>query len=195
MSPWEFSLSGGIDSSTVAAFSARALAESGQRVQTFSVGFSSAEHDESPMARRVADHIGADHHELRVEDEGFDLELLDRIVDHVGQPLADVSCIPTYQVCKAAREEVKVVLSGDGGDELFGGYDHMFWAARVRRTGEQWPGFLAPHRYGPAGRGRPACPLEPGCQGPARAQGHGPDLPLSARNRCASCTRCGRARR
>ncbi len=120
----------------------------GRPLKTFSVGFARADHDESALARRVAAHIGSEHHELRIPDEGFTLDVLDRTIDHVGQPLGDTSCIPTYAVSKLAAEHVPVVLSGDGGDEFFGGYDHMFWAARVRRTAERSPRFL--RRFGHA---------------------------------------------
>jgi len=131
-------LSGGIDSSTVAALSARATSAP---LHTFNVGFASPEFDESEVARDVARHIGSEHHEMRVENAEFDPALLDRIVDHVGQPLGDLSCIPTWMVSKFAREEVTVILSGDGGDEFFGGYDHMKWAARVQRMADRTPAF------------------------------------------------------
>ncbi len=129
-------LSGGIDSSTVAAFAARAKDAS---IHSFNVGFASPDFDESAIARSVAQHIGSVHHELRVEDASFDPAILDVIVDHVGQPLGDLSCIPTYLVSKYARNEVTVILSGDGGDEFFGGYDHMHWAARVQRVRAKTP--------------------------------------------------------
>ncbi len=132
-------LSGGIDSSTVAAFAVR---EAGGAIDTFSVGFTRPDYDESALARGVARHLGTRHHEVRVEDARFEVSTFDRIVEHVGQPLGDASCIPTWIVSRLAREHVKVVLSGDGGDELFGGYDHMFWAALVRRVGEQTPAGL-----------------------------------------------------
>lgn len=132
-------LSGGVDSSTVAACAAR---HAGRRVQSFSVGFSRREYDESHMARAVARHLDTEHHEVRIEDARFDPATLDLILDHVGQPLGDTSCIPTYAVSRLASRHVKVVLSGDGGDEFFGGYDHMFWAARVRRVGERTPRLL-----------------------------------------------------
>lgn len=132
-------LSGGIDSSTVAAFAARA---SEGPLHSFNVAYANADYDESSIAREVAAHLGTEHHEIRVEDSAFDLEILDRVVDHVGQPLGDLSCIPTWMVSRFAREEVKVILSGDGGDELFGGYDHMFWAAKVRRVSERAPSLV-----------------------------------------------------
>jgi len=129
-------LSGGIDSSTVAALSARAAK---RPIKSFTVGFAHPDFDESTIARAVAEHIGTEHRELRVEDAGFDPALLDRIVDHVGQPLGDLSCIPTWLVSRFARDEVTVILSGDGGDEFFGGYDHMKWAARVQRVAAGTP--------------------------------------------------------
>jgi asparagine synthase (glutamine-hydrolysing) len=132
-------LSGGIDSSTVAAYAARAARESGRKLQSFSIGFARRDYDESELARAVAKHLGAEHHEARIEDAQFSLPALDQILDHVGEPLGDTSCIPTYAVSKLAASQVKVVLSGDGGDEMFGGYDHMFWAARVRRIAESTP--------------------------------------------------------
>lgn len=138
-------LSGGIDSSTVSAFAARSA---GRPLKTFCIGFDRPDYDESALARRVAAHIGTEHHELRIPSGGFALDVLDRTIDHVGQPLGDTSCIPTYAVSKLAAEHVPVVLSGDGGDEFFGGYDHMFWAARVRRTAERAP--LALRRFGHA---------------------------------------------
>ena len=132
-------LSGGIDSSTVAAFATRATH---RPLKSFSVGFADARYDESALAREVARHLGTEHHEIRMESAGFEPAFLDDVVEHVGQPLADISCIPMLAVSRFAREEVTVVLSGDGGDELFGGYDHMFWAARVRRAGERTPRVL-----------------------------------------------------
>lgn len=125
-------LSGGIDSSTVAAYAAQVVHASGERLKTFSIGFDDPEYDESSLARAVSRHLGTDHRELRLSSGEFELATLDRILDHVGQPLGDTSCIPTLAVCELAAREVKVALSGDGGDELFGGYDHMFWAARMR---------------------------------------------------------------
>lgn len=135
-------LSGGVDSSTVAAFASHAVRKRGERLKSFSVGFARADYDESELARQVAQHLDTEHHEIRIEDAQFELEMLDLILDHVGQPLGDTSCIPTYAVSKLAAEHVKVVLSGDGGDEFFGGYDHMFWAARMRRVADSTPAAL-----------------------------------------------------
>jgi asparagine synthase (glutamine-hydrolysing) len=155
-------LSGGIDSSTVAAYACR---HASTRIKTFSVRFSKAEYDESHVARQVAAHLGTDHHEMFIADGSFDPALLDLIVDHVGQPLADISCIPTYLVARFARQHVKVVLSGDGGDELFGGYDYIAWAGRVRRVAEWVPrsvrraALTALNTLAPLAYGRLATPI------------------------------------
>jgi asparagine synthase (glutamine-hydrolysing) len=132
-------LSGGIDSSTVAAYASRAARERGERLKTFSVGFERPDYDESELAREVARHLGTEHYETRIGAGQFQVEVLDRVLDHVGQPIGDTSCIPTLALAELAAQHVKVALSGDGGDEMFGGYDHMFWAARVRMLTETTP--------------------------------------------------------
>lgn len=109
-------LSGGLDSSTIVAFMTR---HSSGPVQTFSVGFEDLI-DELPYARQVAKLYGTDHHELQMSMPLGDL--LDEMVSVYDEPFADSSNIPTYVVAQFARRSVKVVLSGDGGDELFGGY-------------------------------------------------------------------------
>jgi asparagine synthase (glutamine-hydrolysing) len=110
-------LSGGLDSSAVVA-TMRDLGES--EIHTFAIGFEEESFDESPYARRVADHLGSIHHEahasLRAADLLFDL------VRHYGQPYGDASAIPTWHLCRETRRHVTVALSGDGGDELFCGY-------------------------------------------------------------------------
>lgn len=111
-------LSGGVDSSAVALFAAEA---GSHPVKTFSVGFEDAGFDESRFARRVASAIGAEHHELRIADAP--VELLDDLVWHYDQPFGDSSAVPTWQIARATRADVTVVLTGDGGDEAFAGYD------------------------------------------------------------------------
>jgi asparagine synthase (glutamine-hydrolysing) len=119
-------LSGGVDSSAVVGFMARA---SSRPVQTFSIGFDEPQFDELEHARRVARHFGTDHHEFIVKPDA--LAILDRLVWHFDEPFADSSAIPTWYVSEIARQHVTVVLSGDGGDELFGGYDRYFPPPRV----------------------------------------------------------------
>jgi len=121
-------LSGGVDSSIVVGLMARA---SSRPVKTFSIGFDEPEFDELEHARRVATHFGTDHHEFVVRPDG--LSILDRLIEHFDEPFADSSAIPTWYVSEMARRHVTVVLSGDGGDELFGGYDRYLPHPRVAR--------------------------------------------------------------
>lgn len=111
-------LSGGIDSSSVVAYMRRASAG---RLPTFSIGFDDTTYNELPYARVVARQFATEHHEevLQVDI----LSMAEALVAHLDEPFADFSVFPTYLVSQVARREVKVVLSGDGGDELFGGYD------------------------------------------------------------------------
>ena len=111
-------LSGGVDSSIVVGLMARA--HSGP-VKTFSIGFSKQDFNEADSARQVAQRFGTDHHELVVEpDLG---EALSFLTHHMEEPFGDSSMLPTYYVSQMARQHVTVALSGDGGDEMFAGYD------------------------------------------------------------------------
>jgi asparagine synthase (glutamine-hydrolysing) len=111
-------LSGGVDSSAVVALMSEV---SSAPVKTFSIGFEEQDFSELHHARRVAEHIGAEHHEFIVRPDA--LEVLPTLVEHYGEPYADSSAIPTYYVARETRRHVTVALNGDGGDECFAGYE------------------------------------------------------------------------
>jgi asparagine synthase (glutamine-hydrolysing) len=129
-------LSGGIDSSTVVAMMAR---EMGRPVKTFSIGFTEASFDELDYARITARHFNTEHHEFVVTPDVCNI--VEEIVWHHDEPFADVSSIPTYIVSKMAREHVTVALSGDGGDELFAGYER-YLVDSERAKFERVPRFI-----------------------------------------------------
>src|SRR2546425_1843928 len=120
-------LSGGIDSSSVVATMARI---GSGRVKTFSIGFADQEYNELEYARQVARKFDTDHHELVIEPN--ELDIIEDLAWYLDEPFGDSSAIPTYMVSKLASEHVKVVLSGDGGDELFAGYDRYLVEQRER---------------------------------------------------------------
>jgi asparagine synthase (glutamine-hydrolysing) len=119
-------LSGGIDSSLICALAQKAA---GSDLNTYTIGFADQDFDETPHAEAVARHLGLPNQVLRV-DEGLS-ESFSGIARQFDEPFGDMSAIPTYHVCKAAREHVTVALSGDAGDELFGGYTHYLKALSV----------------------------------------------------------------
>jgi asparagine synthase (glutamine-hydrolysing) len=111
-------LSGGIDSSSLVCLMSELM---DRPVKTFSIGFDDPSYNELEHARTVAKHFGTDHHELTIQPDI--VNLVSDLIRYLDEPLADVSIFPTYLVSKLAREHVTVVLSGDGGDELFAGYE------------------------------------------------------------------------
>lgn len=129
-------LSGGIDSSTVVAIVSRWF---NRQVKTFSIGFEESSYNELEYARIIADQYGTDHREEIVRPAAA--EILPRLVWHLDEPFADHSAIPTYYVSELARREVTVALSGDGGDELFAGYE-TYAAHQFARVLKKIPRFL-----------------------------------------------------
>lgn len=131
-------LSGGVDSSLVTALMAET---SHSTVQTFTVGFDDVRFDESAHARAVAQHLGTEHHELTARPEDA-MSLVEQIPKHYDEPFADSSQIPTMLVAELTRRRVAVVLSGDGGDELFYGYSRYAVTERTWLQAQRIPGAL-----------------------------------------------------
>lgn len=133
-------LSGGVDSSLVAALATRQHRE----MHSFSVGFEESEWSELEHARRVADHLDLEHHEIVIGPMDV-LRILPRLVWHYGQPFGDSSAVPTHMVSILARQHVKVCLSGDGGDESFAGYWRVQSGVYAARYGALVPKVLRQH--------------------------------------------------
>ena len=130
-------LSGGIDSSLVVAKMAEL---SSRKVNTYSVGFEEADFNELSYARKVADRFNTNHTELIIKPQSF--EVVNELIWEYGEPFADASMIPTYLISKEVAKSEKVALGGDGGDELFGGYDSYYFALkydRVKLLSWLWP--------------------------------------------------------
>ncbi len=131
-------LSGGVDSSIIVALMS-AAAGAGGGILTFAAGFTDSDFDERPAARAVAQHCRTEHRELLIRARADDV--LDQLVAMHDEPFADSSALPTWLICQAAREHVTVALTGDGGDEVFGGYDRYraLWLAETMSK----PAYLA----------------------------------------------------
>lgn len=129
--PFGAFLSGGIDSTLVVNYMSQLLPD---KIKTFSISFDDKVYDESAYAIEVANKLGTEHHNIQVSADA--LKVLPELVQHYGEPFGDSSCVPTYYVCKVASNHVKMVLSGDGGDELFAGYDsYSEWNRRISYYG------------------------------------------------------------
>ena len=128
-------LSGGIDSTSVVASMASNTKDA---VKTFSIGFEESEFNELPWAKQVAQQYNTEHHEILVKPNS--IELIHKLVDSFDEPFGDASAIPTYLVSEFAARHVKVALTGDGGDELFAGYESFFLIDRYRKLDKipQW---------------------------------------------------------
>lgn len=130
-------LSGGVDSSLVVAMMAKL---SPRAVRTFSIGFQDKRFDETQYARKVAELFKTDHQEFIVEPQSVDV--LPELVEHYGEPFGDASALPTWYLSKLTKEHVTVVLNGDGGDELFAGYNWYATALGINRFSDWLPSFL-----------------------------------------------------
>ena len=132
-------LSGGIDSGAIAASAMRTRPD----IAAVTVGFDAAAHDERPLARQTASSLGIGLHEEDGANAAFSESIVDELLLHFGQPFHDTSAIPTRALSRAAKRHFTVVLSGDGGDELFGGYLSHLRTERLRRLGAGWFGGAA----------------------------------------------------
>lgn len=129
-------LSGGIDSSTVAALLTSKLGY--KNIKTFTVGFNDQAYNEADHAKKIAQHLGTDHHEIYCSTKEA-MAILPKLADVYDEPFGDSSSIPTYLVAKFARQFVKVSLSADGGDETFAGYDRYFVIDSIFQKFQKWP--------------------------------------------------------
>ena len=131
-------LSGGYDSATVVALMQKV---STRPVRTFTIGFQDPRYDEAPFAKAIAQHLGTDHTELTFNEKDA-LNVVSSLPEIYDEPFSDSSQLPTTVLAKLTKSQVSVCLSGDGGDELFGGYTRYFWAQEIWRTRQRVPSAL-----------------------------------------------------
>jgi asparagine synthase (glutamine-hydrolysing) len=131
-------LSGGIDSSLICALM---QINSRSPIKTFTVGYHNSPFDESPYAERIARYLGTEHTTLYV-DEKKALWAIDHTIDFYDEPFGDLSAVATYLICELFKEHVTVALSGDGGDEIFCGYNRHIWAPRIAKYNGMIPSFI-----------------------------------------------------
>ena len=131
-------LSGGIDSTTIVAI---AQSVSSRPVRTYTIGFDGGSGSEADAARAVAAHLGTEHHDVHFSERDL-LDLVPRMAQVYSEPFADVSLLPTQLVSRAARADVTVALSGDAGDELFGGYDRYLAFGSLQRLLDRYPAWM-----------------------------------------------------
>jgi len=136
-------LSGGLDSSLVAALAAQAR----PGIDTYSIGFAAGPHDESPFAEQVARHVGSRHHRFQFDERSF-LALFADVAATLDEPVGDPAQLPLLWLCREARQRATVVLSGEGADELFGGYDYYSRFAPAVGVRERWARWRARSRTG-----------------------------------------------
>lgn len=131
-------LSGGIDSTAIVALMQK---QSAQKIKTYTIGFEETGYNEAEDAKKIAEYLGTDHHELYVSSKDS-LNVIPYLSQIYDEPFADMSAIPTFLVSKFARQSVSVALSGDGGDEMLGGYNRHVQAPRIWGAKKRIPGVL-----------------------------------------------------